>query len=190
VAGPGRFLGRAGQGPGRQAGRGVRLLPGQPRRRLLAPVRAGRAHRHAALLGVQHQRAQPAQAAGGQDRGGAGIDLDPENKRFVTAFRARHKAYPSHFAAQGYDTINLIAAAAKGAGGKAGDTAALRTAMRRAEFESVRGKLVFGKNQFPVQTYYRVKVVADPEGTWILANDGVVVESMADPYAAECEMKE
>lgn len=68
------------------------------------------------------------------------VDLkNPANERFVSAFRARFGYVPSYFAAQAYDAAQLVDAGIKATGGRLDDKAALRDALRRAQFPSVRG---------------------------------------------------
>lgn len=116
-------------------------------------------------------------------------DLDaPANKKFVDAFRARHGAYPSFYAAQSYDSIMLIAGAVRATGGELGDADAVRAALRRADFDSVRGEFAFGVNHFPVQNFYLREVVADENGEWTTRIAGVVYRAHRDPYAASCSL--
>ena len=49
-------------------------------------------------------------------------------------------------------------------GGKTDDKQALRAAIRKADFKSLRGDFAFGANGFPVQNFYLVKVAKRPDG--------------------------
>ena len=77
-------------------------------------------------------------------------DLDnAANKKFVEEFQKAYNRLPSIYAAQAYDTANLILAAASKASVK--DAAAFRAALKEAQFESVRGKFKFNTNNHPIQ---------------------------------------
>ncbi|MCH4588702.1 ABC transporter substrate-binding protein, partial [Achromobacter xylosoxidans] len=69
-------------------------------------------------------------------------DLDnPQNKHFVEAFTKAYNRAPTAYAAQAYDTANLIGSGLKAVGGDiTGKADAFREALRRADFPSVRGK--------------------------------------------------
>ncbi len=115
-------------------------------------------------------------------------DLDNEqNARFVADFRERHGTYPSFYAAQSYDTIFLIKSAIEGTGGDL-DTDALRAALLKADFPSVRGDFRFGNNHFPIQDFYAREVVVDSDGNWTTSATGVALEDHQDVYAAECDL--
>src|SRR5690606_30583683 len=65
-------------------------------------------------------------------------DLDNEaNKKFVEAFQAEYGRLPSIYAAQSWDTANLILSALSKASVK--DKEAFRAALKEADFDSVRG---------------------------------------------------
>ena len=109
------------------------------------------------------------------------------NQKFVRDFRAQHGAYPSFYAAQSYDAIMLIDGALRATGGGTGDADALRAALRRAEYDSVRGRYQYGVNHMPIQNFYLREVVADADGKWTTKVVDTVYENHQDPYAAECE---
>ena len=116
-------------------------------------------------------------------------DLDtPANQKFVAGFRAKYDRYPSFYAAQAYDSIFLIKSAVDALNGDVSDTAALREAIAKAEFNSVRGDFKFGNNHFPIQNFYAREVVADEDGNWTTQISKAVLEAHQDPYAAECKM--
>lgn len=113
-------------------------------------------------------------------------DLDnPTNKTFVESFQAEYGRLPSLYASQGYDTANLILAAAGKASVK--DVEAFRAALKAADFKSVRGDFKFGNNNHPIQDIYVREVVKDGN---VLTNKiiGVSLEDHQDAYAKECKM--
>ena len=116
-------------------------------------------------------------------------DLDnAANRKFVADFKAKHGTYPSFYAAQSYDTIMLINSALQATGGDLGDQDALRVAMEKADYPSIRGPYTYGNNHLPVQNFYLRKVVADAEGNWTTKVVATVYENHQDPYAGECTL--
>ena len=74
-------------------------------------------------------------------------DLDnPANKKFVAAFTAKYNRLPATFAALGYNSVKLIDSAVKEVGGKIENKDAVRAALRKANFQSVRGSFKFNNN--------------------------------------------
>lgn len=114
---------------------------------------------------------------------------NPTNHAFVAAFRKAYNRVPTIYAAHAYDTARLIGAGLRASGGQVeGDAAArFREGLRRAEFDSVRGKFRFDTNQHPIQDFYLMQIVRGPDG---LANKVLqrVAEDMRDSYVAECKM--
>ncbi|MFC5586756.1 ABC transporter substrate-binding protein [Nitratireductor kimnyeongensis] len=113
-------------------------------------------------------------------------DLDNEaNKAFVEGFKEAYGRLPSVYAAQAYDTANLILSAAEKASVK--DKEAFRAALKEAEFDSVRGKFSFNTNNHPIQDFYVREVVKDGD---TLTNKivGTAFTDHKDAYAAECKM--
>ena len=110
------------------------------------------------------------------------------NERFVTGFREAYGRYPSFYAAQAYDTINLIKSAVDATKGNVSDMDALRKAIQAADFESVRGDFVFGNNHFPIQDFHAREVVSDEEGNWTTQVTSTVMPDHIDSYASECSL--
>jgi branched-chain amino acid transport system substrate-binding protein len=114
-------------------------------------------------------------------------DLDnPANQEFVTAFRDTYKRTPTLYAAQGYDTARLLAAALKQNGGKA-EPENLGPAVKRADFSSVRGNFSFGNNQHPIQDLY-IREVVKTDGGYTNRTVKKVFSNHVDAYAKECKM--
>ncbi|WEX07486.1 ABC transporter substrate-binding protein [Chelativorans sp. AA-79] len=113
-------------------------------------------------------------------------DLDNEaNKTFVEAFQAEYGRLPSIYAAQSWDTANLILSALSKASVK--DKEAFRAALKEADFDSVRGDLEFNTNNHPIQDIYIREVVKEGD---VLTNKivGTAFEDHNDAYASECKM--
>jgi branched-chain amino acid transport system substrate-binding protein len=113
-------------------------------------------------------------------------DLDNEaNKKFVEAFKAEYNRLPSIYAAQSWDTANLILSALSKASVK--DKEAFRTALKAADFQSVRGKFTFNTNNHPIQDIYVREVVKEGD---VLTNKIIATafEQHKDAYAEQCKM--
>lgn len=113
-------------------------------------------------------------------------DLDnAANKAFVDGFQAEYGRLPSLYAAQAYDTANLLLSAMAKA--DVGDAEAFGAALRAAEFASVRGKFSFGPNQHPIQDIFVREVVKEGD---VLTNRiiGTAMTDRGDAYADQCKM--
>ena len=101
--------------------------------------------------------------------------------------RAEYNRLPSIYAAQAYDTANLILAAAAKASVK--DADAFRAALKAAEFESVRGKFKFNNNNHPIQDIYVREVVKEGD---VLTNKIIGASSTTTrtptPRTARCDV--
>ena len=118
------------------------------------------------------------------------IDLDnAANKKFVAAFEAEYKRLPTGYASSGYDTALLIDSAVRKVKGNIEDKDALRSALRAADFKSVRGEFKFNRNQFPVQNYYLQLVGKGPDGRLVHKTIGTLLTNRGDAYVQDCKMK-
>ena len=72
--------------------------------------------------------------------------------------------------------------------GRVEDKAALRAALRKAEFKSVRGAFRFNTNQFPVQDYYLRLIAKDGQGRLTNRIVGTIFKNHADAFASQCRM--
>lgn len=119
-----------------------------------------------------------------------GPDFDnPTSKKFVETFEAKYDRIPSQYAAQAYDSALLIDSALRKTGGDASNKDALRAAIKAADFDSVRGKLVFGNNGFPIQDMYAFEVAKDDKGRVSLKTIAKPLPHLQDAYATECPLK-
>jgi branched-chain amino acid transport system substrate-binding protein len=115
---------------------------------------------------------------------------NPVNKKFVADFEQTYKYVPALYASQGYDAALLIDAAVKAAGGKVKDKEALRDAMRKASFTSVRGgAFKLNTNGFPLQDVYVVKAVKRADGKYATEIVSKVFTDFSDAYAKDCALK-
>ena len=116
-------------------------------------------------------------------------DLDnPPNRQFVEAFKKAHGRTPTLYASQGYDAARLLASALKRVGGNIEELDALREAIRRADFATVRGKFSFSANQHPVQDLYIREVVKGPEGTYTNKTLKTVFTDHSNVYVQQCKL--
>jgi branched-chain amino acid transport system substrate-binding protein len=111
------------------------------------------------------------------------------NKRYVADFKKKHGTYPSFYGAQSYDSIMLIDSAVRATGGNLKNKDAVRAALKKADFKSVRGPFKFGNNNFPIQNFYQQTVVKDAEGKLTLKTVAPILTDHQDAYAAKCPMK-
>ena len=117
------------------------------------------------------------------------FDLDnAQNKKFVEYFRKEYNnRNPSVYAAQAYDVIMAIDAAAKATGGKVSDRAAVLAALKKADFASVRGAFKYGVNNFPIQAYYARVIEKGADGRITNKLVGKVFDAYQDVYVGECK---
>lgn len=116
-------------------------------------------------------------------------DLDnAANIKFVADYQEKYGRTPTLYASQGYDTARLIGSALKAVNGKVDDLAALREAIKKADFDSVRGNFSFGANQHPIQDLYIREVVKTDSGDYTNRTIDKVFESHVDAYASECKL--
>jgi branched-chain amino acid transport system substrate-binding protein len=113
----------------------------------------------------------------------------PENKRFVADFEKEFGYVPGSYAMQAYDAAQLIGSAVKAVGGNLADKDALRAALKKADFKSVRGAFRFNSNGFPVQDFYLVKVAKRGDGKFQTEIVQPIFKDYTDGYAAECPLK-
>ncbi len=116
-------------------------------------------------------------------------DLDnPSNKAFVAAFEAKYGYVPGSYAAQSYDAALLIGSALEKTGGNTSDKAAMREALKAADFTSVRGDFSFNSNHYPIQDFHMLKVVKRDDGKYATSFVRTVVENYRDSLHQDCKM--
>jgi branched-chain amino acid transport system substrate-binding protein len=113
----------------------------------------------------------------------------PQNKAFVAAYEKEYGAVPATYAFQAYDAIMLLDSALKVTKGDTSNKDALRAALKKADFKSIRGDFKFNSNHYPIQNFYLVKVAKRPDGKYQTEIVQKVFGDFADPYAADCPMK-
>jgi branched-chain amino acid transport system substrate-binding protein len=117
-------------------------------------------------------------------------DLDnPQNRAFVEAYLKEYDAVPATYAFQAYDAAMLIDSALRTTKDNVADADALRAALKRAEFTSVRGAFKFNNNHYPIQDFYLTKVGKRPDGRYETEIVKKVFTNYGDSYAKDCPMK-
>ena len=113
----------------------------------------------------------------------------PQNKAFVAAYEKEYNAVPATYAFQAYDAAMLIDSAVTQVKGNLADKDALRAALAKANFTSLRGGFKYNINHYPIQDFYLVKVAKRPDGKFQTEIVKKVFENYADPHAKDCTMK-
>ena len=118
-------------------------------------------------------------------------ELDnPANKKFVAEFSKKYGRRPAIFAALQYDAIMLLNSAVAAVHGKIEDKDAFRAALRKADFQSIRGPFKFNNNHFPIQNIYVTEVEKDGQGGMKLALKGTAATGWQDDYHQLCPLTE
>jgi branched-chain amino acid transport system substrate-binding protein len=110
------------------------------------------------------------------------------NKKYVADYKAKYKSSPSFYGAQTYDAAALIDSGLKAVKGDMSNKDALRRALEKANFKSVRGNFKFGHNHVPIQNFYLQDVVKEGD-TYRLKTVATIVENDVDKHAGKCPMK-
>jgi len=113
----------------------------------------------------------------------------PQNKKFVEEYLKEYNAIPATYAFQAYDAAMLIDSAVKAVNGKLGDKDALRAALKKADFKSLRGAFKFNNNHYPIQNFYLTKVAKRADGKYETEIVKTVFTNFGDSYAKDCPMK-
>jgi branched-chain amino acid transport system substrate-binding protein len=117
-------------------------------------------------------------------------DMDtPASKKYVGDFRKKFGYTPSFYGAQSYEGILLIDSAVKAVKGNVKDTKAMVTAMRKADYDSIRGRYQFNVNHHPIQSFYLLKAVKGGQDGAEMKIEKKVFENHKDSYYQECKMK-
>jgi branched-chain amino acid transport system substrate-binding protein len=113
----------------------------------------------------------------------------PQNKAFVEEYVKEYNAIPATYAFQAYDTAMLIDSAVRAVKGNLADKDALRAALKKADFKSLRGAFKFNNNHYPIQDFYLTKVAKRPDGKYQTEIVKTVFTNYGDSYAKDCPMK-
>ncbi|WP_436638722.1 ABC transporter substrate-binding protein [Microbaculum sp. FT89] len=117
-------------------------------------------------------------------------DMDNDaSRQFVRAYEERFGAIPGTYAMQAYDAALLIDSAIRSVGGDLSDRDGLREALRKADFESLRGSFSFGENHYPIQDFYLTGVVQREDGRFHTSIVERIFDDYQDRYVSECSMQ-
>jgi branched-chain amino acid transport system substrate-binding protein len=129
-------------------------------------------------------------ALGVTQSGSWSYEIDnPANKQFVAEFVKKYGRRPTAFAALQYDAVSLLDSAVAAVKGKIEDKAAFRAALKKADFQSVRGPFKFNNNNYPIVNVLLTEVTKDEKGALYLKLKSTAAEAWQDLYHQECPMK-
>jgi branched-chain amino acid transport system substrate-binding protein len=115
---------------------------------------------------------------------------NPANQKYVADYRKKYNKWPVFYGAQSYDGMLLIDSAVRAVKGNLKDTDAVVRAMRKADFNSIRGKFTFGHNNHPIQNFYLLKTVAGAAGQDpVMEIQKAVFTNHKDAYGGDCKLK-
>jgi branched-chain amino acid transport system substrate-binding protein len=114
---------------------------------------------------------------------------NPANKKFVSEYEDAYKAVPASYAMQAYDAAMLINSAAVAVKGNLGDQNAVRAALKKAAFTSLRGPFKFNINGYPIEDFYLTKVAKRADGKYETQIVEKIFSNYADGYAKDCKVQ-
>jgi branched-chain amino acid transport system substrate-binding protein len=113
------------------------------------------------------------------------LDL-PQSKKFVAAYEAAYNSVPGTYAFQAYDAAMLIDSAVKATKGDLSNKDAVKAALKKADFISLRGAFKFNTNNYPIQDFYLVKAAKRPDGKYQTEIAQKVFSNFGDQFAKDC----
>jgi branched-chain amino acid transport system substrate-binding protein len=114
---------------------------------------------------------------------------NPANEKFVRDYKKKYNKLPVFYGAQSYDGIMLIDSAVKAVKGNVKDTKGMVAAMRKANFQSLRGPFQYNVNHHPIQNFYLLKTEKLKSGDIEMRIQKTVFEKHKDSYYQDCKMK-
>ena len=111
------------------------------------------------------------------------------SKKYVGDFRKKYGYTPAFYGAQSYEGIMLINSAVKAVKGKVSDTKAMVAALRKADYDSIRGRYKFNVNHHPIQSFYLLKAVKGGSDGVEMRIQKKVFNDHKDAYYKDCKMK-
>jgi len=113
---------------------------------------------------------------------------NPQNKKFVSEYEKAYNAVPASYAMQAYDAAMLINSAVSAVNGNLADQNAVRAALKKAAFTSVRGPFKFNINGYPIEDFYLTKVAKRADGKYETQIIEKIYSNHADGYAKDCKL--
>jgi branched-chain amino acid transport system substrate-binding protein len=114
---------------------------------------------------------------------------NPANNKFVTDYKKKYGKLPVFYGTQSYDGILLIDSAVRAVKGNVKDVKGMVRAMRKANFNSVRGPFTYNVNHHPIQNFYLLRAEKQPSGDIEMKIQSTVFEKYKDSYYQDCKMK-
>jgi len=114
---------------------------------------------------------------------------NPANQKFVGDYKKKYGKLPVFYGAQSYDSIMLIDSAVKAVKGNLKDTKGMVAAMRKANFNSLRGPFQYNVNHHPIQNFYLLRTEKLQTGDIEMRIQKTVFEKHKDSYYQDCKMK-
>jgi len=111
------------------------------------------------------------------------------NNRFVADYKKKYGKLPVFYGAQSYDGIMLIDSAVRAVKGNLADTKGMVLAMRKANFNSLRGPFTYNVNHHPIQNFYLLKTEKLASGDIEMRIQKTIFEKYKDSYYQDCKMK-
>jgi len=112
-----------------------------------------------------------------------------QNKKFVADYRKKYpNLRPTYYGAQAYDAAQLINSAVVAVKGDTSKKDAMKAAMEKADFKSLRGSFKYGNNHIPIQNFYLQDVVKDGDQL-SLKTVATIVKDSQDSFHDKCPMK-
>jgi branched-chain amino acid transport system substrate-binding protein len=111
------------------------------------------------------------------------------NQKFVGDYKKKYNKLPVFYGAQSYDSILLIDSAVKAVKGNVKDTKGMVAAMRKANFNSLRGPFQYNVNHHPIQNFYLLKTEKLKNGDIEMHIQKTIFEKHKDSYYQDCKMK-
>jgi branched-chain amino acid transport system substrate-binding protein len=111
---------------------------------------------------------------------------NPQNKKFVAEYEAAYNSVPATYAFQAYDAAMLIDSAVKAVKGDLSNKEAVASALKKADFTSLRGGFKFNTNGYPIEDFYLTKVAKRADGKFQTEIVQKVFENYGDRYAKDC----
>src|SRR3989442_4096709 len=111
------------------------------------------------------------------------------NNRFVADYKKKYGKLPVFYGAESYDSIMLIDSAVRAVKGNLKDVKGMVAAMRKANFNSLRGPFTYNVNHHPIQNFYLLKSEKTASGDIEMNIKKTVFEKHKDAYYQDCKMK-
>ncbi|MBY5377291.1 ABC transporter substrate-binding protein [Rhizobium leguminosarum] len=111
----------------------------------------------------------------------------PASKALLDAFKKKFNRMPAAYAAAGYDSAVLLDAAIRRVNGNVSDQEAFRAALKEGADGSIRGKLRFNNNNFPIQSMYVFEAAKDGNDYAMKLTEAF--PDQQDSYHQDCPLK-